>query len=372
MQAAFDIAIKDVNAGGGILGKPVRIVVQDTRGEPEQGTSAAQYLITQECVVAIVGEYHSAVGLTIMEVAHQYHVPVIFAETYSDDITASGYAEVFRIAPASTFTAQMDAKWLAEVGDYNNDGEIFAVIIAENTDYGTGQVTKAQTWFPEFGATLEVLMVDVPADDFSPVVDSIRSLEAIPDAIFTKVTGEMSFAVQQQIIAAGLGANDTTILVANQVALNHEEYWQHVPDGAFVVVPRVGPWAFAITDVGSEFVQKYQQTFDRWPEPYAFEAYDSVMLVADAINRANSLEPDAIIKALEETDIELASGHYNFPYGADNPAGGYAPEFMWHQWPDVPLLFLQYTADGQHSSEMQVIWPEAYRTVSTPIIRPTE
>lgn len=372
MQKSFELAVDDINAAGGVFGKPLRLIVKDTQGVPEQGTSATENLITQDCVVALVGEYHSAVGLKMMEVAHKYHVPVIFAETYNDDITASGYDEVFRIAPTSTFTAQMDAKWLAEVGDYNGNGVISAVVIAEKTDYGTGQVEQAKTWFPEFGITPEIVFVDLPATDFSFAIDNIQALEIMPDAIFIKVTGETSYSLQRQLIEAGLAPNNQTILIANQVALNHEDYWENVPNGTQAVVPRIGPWGSAITGMGTEFAKRYQELFDRWPEPYAFEAYDSLRLMADAINRAKSLEPDAIISALEATDIELTSGRYQFPYGTHNPAGGYVPEFMWHQWPDVPLLFLQYTAPNQHSNDMAVIWPMRYRTASTPIIRPVE
>jgi len=370
MEVAFNIALEDINASGGILGKPVHIIIGDTRGTPEVGTDVAEHLIADECVVALVGEFHSAVGLTIMEVAHKYHTPVIFAETYSDDITASGYPEVFRIAPASTFTAQMDAKWLAEVGDYNVDGNITAVIVAENTDYGTGQIEKVKKWFPEFGITPEVIMVDLPINDFSAVIADIQKLATIPDAVFVKVTGETSYILERQIIKASVAPNNQTILVANQVALDHETYWSEVPDGNFVVVPRIGPWASTATVIGFQFAEKYREINDRWPEPYAFESYDSLMLMANAINRAGTLEPDAIIKALEESDVELASGRYTFPYRSDNPAGGFVPEFMWHQWQDVPLLFLQYTAPNQNSSEMEVIWPSMYRTVNMPIVRP--
>ncbi|MDM8527289.1 ABC transporter substrate-binding protein [Anaerolineales bacterium HSG24] len=370
MEAAYGMALEDIEAKGGILDKPVRIIIHDTKGIPEEGTKVAKQLITEECVVAIVGEYHSAVGLTIMEVAHQYHTPVIFAETYNDDITASGYPEIFRIAPASTFTAQMDAKWLAEVGDYNNDGEIFALIIAENSSYGEGQVEKAKKWFPEFGISADMLTVDVPTDDFSDVIKTIQGLETIPDAIFVKVTGETSYPLEQQIIEAKLAPNNRTILVANQISLDYQTYWELIPDGNYVVVPRIGPWPSSVNSLGAEFAKRYEAKFAKWPEPYAFEAYDTLLLMADAINRANSLEASSIIQALEETDIDLASGHYTFPYQANNPAGGFVPEFMWHQWPDVPLLFLQYTSPNQHSNEMAVIWPETYRTVSSPIIRP--
>ena len=372
MQAAFNIAVDDINAAGGILGKPLRLIINDTEGLPERGTAVAERLITQDCVVAIVGEYHSAVGLTMKEVAHKYRIPIIFAETYNDDITAVKYPEVFRIAPTSTFTAQMDAKWLTEVGDYNGDGELFVVIVAENTGYGTGQVDKAKKWFPEFGIDLEVFFADLPTQDFSPIIARIQALDRVPDAILIKVTGETSYNLQQQMAEAGLGPNAQTIVVANQVALNHEEYWQNVPDGAYAVVPRIGPWASAATEVGLEFAEKYRSVMGRWPEAYAFEAYDSLRLMADAIERAGTLDPDAIIQALEETDIELAAGRYYFPYGIKNPPSGDVPDFMWHQWPDVPLLFLQYTEPNQHSDDVEVIWPAAYRTTDGPIVRPPQ
>lgn len=370
MQVAFNIAVSDINAAGGILGKPVRLIIKDTAGLPEMGTTVAKELITADCVVAIVGEYHSAVALTINEVAHDYHIPVIFAETYSDEITAKGYPETFRIAPTSTFTAQMDAKWLAEAGDYNGDGKLFAVVVAENTDYGAGQIEKARTWFPEFGIELAVVNIDVPSEEFEAAIAEIKGLNRTPDAIFIKVTGESSYHLQQQMTDAGLGPNVETIMVANQVALDHETYWQNVPDGAFAVVPRIGPWSSIATEAGLEFAEKYSKTFERWPEAYAFEAYDSLMLMANAIERAGSLDTDAIIVALEKTDLKLTAGHYTFPYGSQNPAGGYVADFMWHQWADVPLLFLQYTAANQHPDEMEVIWPEGYRTTDQVIIRP--
>lgn len=370
MQAAFNIAVDDINSAGGVLGKPVKIILNDTEGLPERGTAVMERLITQDCVVAVVGEYHSAVGLTMKEVSHKYHIPTIFAETYADDITAVQYPEVFRIAPASTFTAQMDAKWLTEVGDYNGDGELFVVIVAENTGYGTGQVEQADNWFPEFGLTHESFFADLPTQDFGPIVQRINALPTVPDAILIKVTGETSYNLQQQLYEGGIDKSQT-IVVANQVALNHDEFWQNVPDGSFAVIPRVGPWASSATATGLEFAEKYRAVMGRFPEAYAFEAYDSLMLMADAINRAGSLDPDAIIAALEDTEYEGAAGTYTFPYGTQNPpeADG-QPAFMWHQWPEVPLLFLQYTEANQHSDDVEVIWPETYRTSDGPIVSP--
>src|SRR5215470_15221871 len=77
MKQATEIAVEEINAGGGILGRPVVVSYQDTRGMPEEGTAAAQRLISQEKVVGITGEFHSSVFLAEMEVAHAAGVPIV-------------------------------------------------------------------------------------------------------------------------------------------------------------------------------------------------------------------------------------------------------------------------------------------------------
>ena len=99
MNFTMNLAVKDINAKGGVLGKTLEMVFGDTEGLPERGTAVAERLITEDHVVAITGEAHSAVGLAELEVAHKYGIPIVFAETWSDAITTTGYPEVFRIAP---------------------------------------------------------------------------------------------------------------------------------------------------------------------------------------------------------------------------------------------------------------------------------
>jgi branched-chain amino acid transport system substrate-binding protein len=118
-----------------------------------------------------------------------------------------------------------------------------------------------------------------------------------------------------------------------------------------------------------------------------------MMIMANAIENAGSLDPDAIIAALEATDITLAQGRYYFPYGSqtaepdfecieankDVNFGGVCslkgegvpegtPMYMWHQWPDPAVLFLQYFEQGQSSDDAAVVYPEVYQTHGTFII----
>ena len=160
------------------------------------------------------------------------------------------------------------------------------------------------------------------------------------------------------------------MIVTNRVALQDELFWQRVPDGLNAIVTKIGASPSTVTEVGAEFVEDYREYFDHWPESHAFAAYDALRLAADAMERAQTIDSDDIIDSLEMADIELASGRYYFPYGHHNPPDGEeVPDYMWHQWPDVPLLFLQYTAIDQPVAEMDVLWPPAYGTINEPVNR---
>lgn len=368
MQAATNLALSAINDNGGIQGKPVRTIVYDSASSPTQGAFFAERLITLDCVAAIVGVFHSDIALAVKEVAVRHHIPVIFADPYADEVTNDLAPEIFRIAPTRTMLIKMMGEWLSAVGDYNYDGELLTVLLVENSAYGNIRSELAHEWLPTYGIQTEVVTIDLPTTNFSPMIARIVALDKLPDAVFTYVHNGDSLLLQQQLVAAGIGPESGTLLITTASALNDTKFWQQVPNGAFTVVTQVGPWPSTVPAAGQRFAALYQQYFDRWPEATAFEAYDALWLMADAIGRAGSLQADAIIHALETTDIELASGHYTFPYGSTNPPDGETvPYYMWHQWPNPHLLYLQYTEAGQKALDAAVIWPPIYQTVDGPL-----
>ncbi len=369
MQAAFSLAVDDLNAAGGIAGRPVRLVTYDTANYAQWGAQFAERLITLDCAALLVGGHHADVAHAIKEVAHRHGVPVIFSSIMSDNLTADYYPEVFRISPSFSLIEQMPAKWLTEVGDYNQDGKQFALILSENTtenqDYG-GRIIN---WIRMAGIDAEQLSIELPTTNFSPIIARIVALNVIPDVIIITIPGESALPLHQQMVAAGIGPQGRTLLVNNTNALHSPNFWATVPDGLFAVLPRIGPWPTAVSASGTAFVERFRAYFDRWPDYQAFAAYDAVHLAGDAITRADSLDPTAIIAALEASDIELSLGHYQFPYGSANPPDGTTtPAYWWHQWPDFPLLYLQYTATGQAATTAPVIWPMRYRTTDQPVL----
>jgi branched-chain amino acid transport system substrate-binding protein len=369
MQAALNLAVEDLNAAGGIRNVPVRLVAYDTASSADLGTRYTERLITMDCAAVVVGAHHQQVALAAREVAHRYGVPLIVSSATADEITSLHVPEIFRISPAWTMITAMPGQWLAEVGDYNRDDYRLAVIIAENNAETAAYTSGIREGLATSGFQVETITVDLPATDFSPIIARIVALDHVPDAVLITVMGDAALQLQQQMLLAGIGPQQRTLVTANSAALNDQHFWQNVPNGLYTVVPRVGPWPSTVTVMGKEFADKYRQYFDRWPEAQAFATYDSVRLAADAIGRANSLKPEAIIRALEESDVTLASGRYRFPYGADAPPDGVtAPLFWWHQWLDAPLLYLQYSEVGQPASVAPVVWPATYRTTQEPVL----
>jgi branched-chain amino acid transport system substrate-binding protein len=366
MQFAMNLAVQDINAAGGVLGKPLELIFADTEGLPERGSAVAERLITENNVVAITGEYHSAVGLAELEVCHEYNIPCLFSETWSDQITASGYPEVFRIAPASSMNSRATAEWFA------NQGVEHVVSIVENTDYGTGQNENDQTFFDELGITSdEVFFVELGTEDFLPILTRIQAMDPAPDAIRVAVTGETSYNLERQMADLGIAPSEQTIGTANQVAIQ-PEFWESVPNGNYFVFSLVGLPPSLYNDTTNHVAEAYKAQFETDPPSYALEAYDSVWILADAIERAGTTESDALISAIESTDIDLAQGRYYFEYTSSNPlpSDGSVPDYMWHQWPDPAVLLLEYFEPNQNWQDAAVIWPEVYQTHGTSYIVP--
>lgn len=364
MQWAMNLAVADINAAGGVLGKPVELIFGDTEGLPERGASVSERLINENKVIAIAGEYHSAVGLAVLEVAHQYGLPVLFSETWNDKITSNGYPEVFRIAPTSTMYSTASSAWL------KSRGVKTIQIIAENTDYGIGAAEADKTLYESVGITvLETIFTELGSQDYQPILSRIQAMDPKPDVISVQVTGESSYNLEKQITDMGLAPSATTIGMANQVAIA-PEFWQSVPNGAYWIFSLVGLPPSLYNDTTRHVAEEYTKAFDTEPASYVLESYDSIMILADAIERAGTTESQALISALEDTDIVLAQGRYWFQYTSKNPlpADGSVPAYMWHQWPDPAVVLLQYFQPNQDWKDAAVIWPEVYQTHGTSLI----
>lgn len=370
MQAGLNLALDELAAAGGVAGKPLRLVVHDTQGQSQRARDLARRLIAEECAVAIVDGLSDPAAAAVRDVTEEFGVPYLVLDAPADELTASRPRTLFRLAPSNAMAAQMPARWLTELGDYNGDGAVRASLVIENTPAGNMAAEQILGYFANSGITAELLSVDMPTNDFSPQIARIVSQPQAPDALFLFLNGEPVLDLQRQLLEAGIGPAQGSLLVTGRLGLDGALFWERVPGGERTVVTRRGPWPTSVGALGQAFAKRYQQVSAQWPDHVAFAAYDAALLLADAITRAQSLEPARLVAALEAADIELAAGRYRFPVNSKNPPdGGETPDYLWHQWPDPPLLYLQYGVAQQPPATMDVIWPPTYRTAEGPVLR---
>lgn len=357
MVDAMRIAEDELNANGGILGRPVEVVIADSEGLPERGTAAMEKLINQDNVVAVGGGYHSSVGVAAKEVAHDNGIPVVFAETWNDTITSSMLPEIFRIAPLNSEVSAVDVNFLTSL-PYPIEK---VVILTENTDYGIPAAESTTNGLAEAGIDATTFTVDIGTQDYAGIIERVRAEN--PDFIMVLATGEASYNFAQQAAEAGIGPQDVPML-CNQVSLESQAFWTNVPDGNDCFVRRVGLPVDLYNDVATSFTERYvERTGKQAPESYALEAYDSIMIIAQAIEEAGTTDSAAIIDALENIDYVGALGEITFPVNSANPpdAAGKDPKW-WHQFPNPAITIVQYQEEGQDSNDSPVVYPDVYKT----------
>ncbi len=350
MRQAAELAIDEINEAGGVLGKQVELIFGDTEGLPERGIAVTERLISQNNVVGLVGEYHSGVALAEMEVAHKYGIPVVFAEPWSDDVTASGYPEVFRIAPSIDYYSSIATNYIAEVGWEK------LVFVVEDSDYGREQ---SDTWLAQLSAKgltdVEVIFADPATEDFTPILQRIA--QDPPDMLAGVITGIGNSRMLTQACELGLAPTAETAYYAS-IDAQYPEFWENVGDcGQYVFFTYVGLPRSLWNEKTEAFMTTFEERYGTVPGGAALESYDATYLLLTAIEQAGTTEPEAIIAALEAIEYTGALGDIWFEYGSNNPVPDDVPAWMWHQWPTPTVMILQYTEVGQSIDEAAVVFP---------------
>jgi len=356
MRDAMLLAERDVNAAGGVLGCDLEVVITDTEGLPEKATAMMEKLITQDGVVAVGGGYHSSVGVASKDVANARGIPVVFAETWNDTITGDKQKYIFRIAPLSSWASGVIWQFAAQA-----PGVKKVAIVTENTDYGIPAAKECEVGLGTKGISSVTFGVDIGTQDFAGIVERVKAEN--PDYIIVLLTGEAGFNFTQQAADAGTGPQDI-MFHANQAGLESKAYWENVPDGNLAFMARIGVPETMYSESALKFARDYKaKTGKSGVESFALEAYDSIGILAQAINEAGSTNGDAIVSALENISYDGVLGRIYFPYGSkkDPSADGKGDEW-WHQWPDVAITMVQYQTEGEPSNTMTIVYPDAYKT----------
>lgn len=336
IKKTADLWVKTVNDAGGIIGRKVKLAVYDDQGKVEVGVSAMERAITEANASAILGVWSSSVTIGQMEVAKGYDVPLLAFYSWSDDVTAKNYPQVFRIGPYNSQIAAQMVPFVKERG-YKK-----VVVLAEDTAYGLGFAKAFETAakaLPDL--SLEVVQFQAQTQDLTAHMSKIAASK--PDAVIVQTV----FAATNLSIKQGREVGLKADIITGWDWPLLPDFWSTVGDaGVGVIYPTFSDPSMTVTLVGKTFIEAYKAAYGTDPAIFQYYLWDNFNAVKTAIEATNSAEPAKLVEALPDVKFEGTIG----PVFFRNEAG----TVNFHQWDKFAMFFkrLNKVGDGEAQAEL--------------------
>jgi branched-chain amino acid transport system substrate-binding protein len=293
-----------LSAGKGLpnlKGAKIKLVFADHQANPQTGATEAERLITQEKVVALVGAYNSAVTATASQIAERAGIPFLNPESSSASLTQRNFKWFFRTTPHDDLFVRNAFDFLKELEAKKGIKAGVVASLNENGLWGT-ETTKLQTRLaPEFKQNL-AKQVMYPAKT-TQLTSEVQTLKAAnPNLVLqSSYTADAILSIKTY---KELGFSPDMIL-ANNAGFTDTDFIKTLGKDADYIITRE-VWALdlanrnpLIRQVNELFNSRYKINFTG----NSSRTFTGLMVMADAINRAGSTEPEAIRKALAATDM---------------------------------------------------------------------
>jgi branched-chain amino acid transport system substrate-binding protein len=299
IKAGLDLALDAVNARGG---RPLALTVEDSGGTKDGAINAARKLIGRDKVVAIIGPTLSNEMFAMGPVTNGRGMPTIGTSTTAKGITDIG-PFIFRTALPEADVVPVTLAKAAQRGV-----RTIALLYANDDAFSKSGFDVMQAAADQAGfKTLAVESFGSKDTDFSAQLTKIRALK--PDGVGISALVEPVSGVLLQARQLGFG-NETLFIGGN--GANSPKLGQiagAAADGLLVG----SPWFIAKPDPANQaFVADFRKRYGHDPDQFAAQAYDTLCILAEAIDRAGAAEPAAIRDALTRTDHAGVMGPFRF------------------------------------------------------------
>lgn len=310
-----DIAINEINAGGGIKalgGAKLEMVFGDARSNPEGGTQEVERM-QSEGVAAIVGGFASPIVLAASQAASAYNIPYLVDVGVSDQIVNRGLKNTFRFGPGFGTVTAAALENLTKLNDAAGKPAKTVVIVHEDGLFGSGMAKLLGAQLPPRGfEILETIAHPTPSRDMSNVALRIKALNpdlVIPSSYYAEFVLLARTLQQQRIRPKGIYA------ILNGAASNFR-FVKEFGEAANLVMD-CNHWADPRKPKTAEVRKLAEQGGRFWLYNTALN-YSSVRLLADAIERAGSADRAKVIDALAASTF----ADHIMPYGATKFVNG--------------------------------------------------
>ena len=300
-KKGWELALEEINASGGVLGRRLEMVSRDDGGTPGDAVRVAEELIAREKVNLLMGTFASHVGLAVANLAAQRKILFLAAEPLTDKIVwENGNRYTFRLRPS---TYMQVAMLIPEAAKLNKKRW---AIVYPNYEYGQSATASFKKLLAKAQPGVEFVAEQAPAlgkIDAGAVVQALA--EAKPDAIFSSL-----FATDlQKFVREGNTRGLFKKTVVFNLLAGEPEYLDplkdETPNGWWVTGY---PWNEIQTPEHRKFRDAYQKRWKDYPRQGSVVGYVAVYTVAEAIKRARNVETEKLVEAMKGLEMMTPFG----------------------------------------------------------------
>ena len=288
-HAGTQMAVDEINAAGGLLGKKVKLITEDDQSKQGEAGTVAKKLISRDKIIALLGEVASGKSLEMGPICQKAGVPMISPASTNPKVTEVGDF-VFRVCFIDPFQGTVMGKFAM-----SRNWKKVAVLTDTKQDYSVGLSQFFKQYFAKNGGTIVSEQSYGSGDkDFKAQLTAIKP--SAPDAIFASgyynEVGLIATQARELGITAPLLGGDgwdspSLVQVAGK-AIEGSFFSNHFSNED--TSPRI-----------QEFVKKFKDKNGKIPDAMAALGYDSAMILADAIKRAGTTDGKALRDAIAQT-----------------------------------------------------------------------
>jgi len=284
------MALDEVNKAGGVHGKQVKLISLDNQGKSEEAASAVTRLITQNGVVAVLGEVASSRSLAAAPIAQQNHIPMISPSSTNPKVTEVG-DYIFRVCFIDPFQGTVMAKFANE----NLKAKKVAILRDVKSDYSVGLADYFIKKFKELGGEIVSDQSYQSGEmDFKAQLTQIKA--AKPDAVFVPGYYTEVGLIARQARQLGLtvplmggdGWDSSKLFEIGGTAINGNYFSNHYTTES-------------TEPVVVDFIKKYKERYGDTPDGLAALGYDSAKVLVEAMQRTKDVKPTEIRDEIAKT-----------------------------------------------------------------------
>jgi len=300
-KKGMELAIEQVNAGGGVQGKKLQLVTRDDNGNPGDAVRAAEELLAREKVDVLTGTFLSHVGLAMTDFARQKKVFFLAAEPLTDKIVwENGNRYTFRLRPSTYMQVAMLVPEAVQLRKKR------WALVYPNYEYGQSAVAT-------FKALMKAAQPDVEfvAEQATPLgkVDAGSVVQALadakPDAIFNVLFAADLAKFVREGNTRGLFQGRGVVSLLSGEPEYLDTLKGETPDGWIVTGY---PWQAIQTPEHKAFLDAYQKRFGDYPRAGSVVGYNAILSLAAGLQRAGSADTERLIAAFRGLQLDTPFG----------------------------------------------------------------